>query len=110
MEADDGKSTSRREWELVNVSIRGGHSTGNTEELVVGSSVGGGKGEVRDWSESEVPNKACASTFFLHVALDGSGSVAVLAPTLVSILNSSGVLVLLPEHAAELLPWYMQWS
>src|SRR6266851_10493277 len=78
--------------QLVNVSIRGGHSASKTEELVVGSSVGGGEGEVRDHSESEAPNKARMSTFFLRVALDGSGSVAVLGPTSVSVLNSSGVL------------------
>jgi hypothetical protein len=90
MEADDGESTSRREWELVDILIRGGRSTGNTEELVVGSSVGGGEGEVRDRSESEALNKARTSTFFLRVALDGSGSVAVLVPTSVSVLNSSG--------------------
>ena len=90
MEANDGESTSQREWELVDVLIRGGRSTGNTEELVVGSSIGGGEGEVRDRSESEAPNKAHVSTFFLHVALDGLSSVAVLALTSVSILNSSG--------------------
>ena len=95
--ADDGESTSRREWELVDILIRGGRSTGNTEELVVGLSIGGGEGEVRDHSESEALNKARASTFFLRVALDGSGSVAVLVPTSVSVLNSMGT--------GDLRPW-----
>ncbi len=77
---------------MAKAPLEGSGNLSNTEELVVGSSVSGGEGEVRDHSESEAPNKAHASTFFLRVALDGSGSVAVLAPISVSVLNSSGVL------------------
>lgn len=47
---------------------------------------------MRDCSESEKPHKACTSTFFLRVALDGSGSVVELVTTSVSILNLIGVL------------------
>lgn len=43
---------------------------------------------MRDGSESEAPNKARASAFFLRVALEGSGSVAV--PDTTSVLNSAG--------------------
>ena len=87
-ERDDGKRVSWRELEQADGSIRGGLSAGNTAEPVVGLSVGGGEGEVKDCSESEEPHKACASAFFLRVALDGSGSVAELATTSMSILNS----------------------
>ena len=89
-ERDDGERVSWRESELADGSIRGGLSAGNTAEPVVGSSVGGGEGEVRDCSESEEPHKACASAFFLRVALDGLGSVVELGTTSVSILNSIG--------------------
>jgi len=89
-EHDDGKRVSWRESEQVDGSIREGLSVGNTAEPVVGLSIGGGEGEVKDCSESEEPHKACASTFFLCVALDGSGSVVELAMTSMSILNSIG--------------------
>lgn len=91
-ERDDGESVSWRESELADGSMRGGRSAGNIAEPVVGSSVGGGVGEVRDCSESEEPNKARASAFCLRVALEGSDSVVELATTSVSILNSIGVL------------------
>ena len=49
-ERDDGERVSWRESELADGSIRGGLSAGNTAEPVLGSSVGGGEGEVRDCS------------------------------------------------------------
>ena len=100
-ERDDGERVSWRESELADGSIRG-LSAGNTAEPVVGSSVGGGEGEVRDCSESEEPHKACASAFFLRVALDGSGSVVEWATTSVSILNSIGVLEIFVRGACML--------
>jgi hypothetical protein len=92
VEGDDGERVSRRERELEEVSISEGRSAGGKAEPVVGSSVGGGEGVVRDRSESEEPNKTCASAFFLRVVLDVSDSVAELATTSVSVLNSIGVL------------------
>jgi len=58
-------------------------SMGGSEDMV--ADVGSGDREVKDSSESEAPNNACASAFFLRVALEVSGSVEELATTSVSV-------------------------
>jgi hypothetical protein len=57
---------------------------------------------VRDRSESEAPNKTCASAFFLRVALEGSDSVAEMATKPVSVFNSIGVLEVFVRGACML--------
>lgn len=78
---DEGEIVSWSERELRELSIRGACSAD-------WPSVGWGDGDKRDCSESEAPNRARASAFFLRVALEGSGSVAV--PETTSVLNSVG--------------------
>jgi hypothetical protein len=101
-EGDEGESVSRRDRELIELSIRGSPSVGNALEPVFGSSVGGGDGEVRDCSESEAPNNARVSAFFLRVTLEESGSAEDLATTSVLVLDSLGLVESLDRGACML--------
>ena len=87
-EGGEGESVSRSERELTELSICGGCSTDNPPEPVIEPSTGCGDGDVRDCSESEAPNKARASAFFLRVALEGSVSLGV--PATISVFSSVG--------------------
>ena len=79
----------------VGLSLGGRRSPKQMEIDILPSSMGGSEGmvavvgsgdrEVRDSSESEAPNKSCASAFFFRVALEVSGSVEELVTTSVSV-------------------------